>query len=474
MITMNVKPTIDPMLLNIGCGMDLPTANLVVGDKGEIIVNGGLDYTTGFVGPGNSYKTALLLYALFTAIDRVIAVAKSYLLIYDSENTLKTHRLQKLIEKYERLKEEVVNDPSGSMIQLTNKANYYGDEIITAFRDMTKEIQKSDKKIKYRGYNLGKVGAYKDYVPRFLGIDSMSKLKPKLVEDMVHGARKEDNSIAHVDMRDGKWKANLILDMSNLTAKANIRVISTAHIGKDGSMDGGNKYNKPTKKLHFLKEGETIKGVSAEYFNLTSTIWLSSKSTVLKNQTTKLPEYPIGDDIDQQATDLMVVGLSVLRSKNGPSGVMEYIVISQADGVLEDLSNFHNVKLEKFGISGNDRFYHMDLYPDKTLSKGKVRKALEQDKKLCRAVQITRDIQQAKIYQSHTVRSGLWCTPKELYDGIIEAGYDWDELLQTRNWCAIDNYHPDLPPYLSVFDLFRMRKGMYTPYWHKKTKKGEK
>ncbi|MNJ60807.1 hypothetical protein D3C77_565660 [compost metagenome] len=68
----------------------------------------------------------------------------------------------------------------------------------------------------------------------------------------------------------------------------------------------------------------------------------------------------------------------------------------------------------------------------------------------------------------HDLEEGLLCTPKELYDDIVKAGYDWDLLLDSRGfWLPLEEKgtYADLP-FLSTMDLLNMRAGTYRPYWY--------
>ena len=59
----------------------------------------------------------------------------------------------------------------------------------------------------------------------------------------------------------------------------------------------------------------------------------------------------------------------------------------------------------------------------------------------------------------------MLCTPKELYDALIQKGYDWNRLLETRGYWTFNNEQQALP-FLSTMDLLRMRVGLYHPYWY--------
>ena len=154
-----------------------------------------------------------------------------------------------------------------------------------------------------------------------------------------------------------------------------------------------------------------------------------------------------------------------MRGKNGLTGYTVEIVVSQSEGVLPSLTEFHYLKKRKFGFTGNDRSYVLDLYPDCSLSRTTIRDKLDEDQRLARAMNITAEIMQIKEYWP-TFDKDLWCEPKVLYEDLKKMGYDWNVLLDTRGWWTLQNDKQPIP-YLSTMDLFRMRKGLYKPYWMK-------
>ena len=113
------------------------------------------------------------------------------------------------------------------------------------------------------------------------------------------------------------------------------------------------------------------------------------------------------------------------------------------------------------------RSYHLDIYPEVNLSRTTVRKKIDSDKKLRRAIKITSDLLQMQTFMPQY--KNLYCTPKELYDDIKKLGYDWNVLLDTRDWWTIKQYSAsnNLKPFLSTLDLLLLRYENKKPYWLK-------
>ncbi len=231
------------------------------------------------------------------------------------------------------------------------------------------------------------------------------------------------------------------------------------------------KYNQPTKKLQYLKQGDAIKGVSTKFFYLLNNAWYAHTARVLKNQTTKLPEYPRNSE-ESSETDLNIVKLTQMRSKTGISGYTIDIIVSQTEGVLPTLTEFHYIKENgRFGLDGSAINYNLVFCPDVSLSRTKVRLKIEEDADLRRGINIASELCQLHKFHPQLRNKDLLCTPKELYEDLKAMGYDWKVLLKTRGYWLIDNYTDKDVPFLSVVDLLKMRKGLYVPFFLDKDKK---
>ena len=107
----------------------------------------------------------------------------------------------------------------------------------------------------------------------------------------------------------------------------------------------------------------------------------------------------------------------------------------------------------------------MDLCPDIPLSRTTIRRQIEKYPELRLALEHTTYLYQIDRYWKNFDQS-LLCSPKELYEDLKKLGYNWDELLKTRNYWTFDQYTNPVR-YLSIIDLLKMRAGLYKPYWMK-------
>jgi hypothetical protein len=263
------------------------------------------------------------------------------------------------------------------------------------------------------------------------------------------------------------------MEMPGVTGAAYHYMLLSAHIGKNIEMNTGPMPVAPVKKLQFLKNGDVIKGVSDKFFFLMANCWHTFNATPLINQGTKSSEYPSdpSDNIPLD-TDLMTVSVRQLRSKSGTTGYVLEILASQTEGILPELTEFNIIKSnDRYGISGTMQHYSLDILPDVKLSRTTVRSKIDSNSELCRAINITSEMCQMKIYWRH-LPEGFLCTPKELYDDLIAKGYDWKILLASRGyWVPNDETHP--VPFLSTWDLLEMKAGKYIPYWFTEEQKSK-
>lgn len=463
----------------IGCLMDIPTASIITGAKGETIFNGGLGQVIGVVGAGNNFKSTLIHYMTLSAASKIAEATKTYILTYDTEVNISFDRLERFASEFPSLGEQPIlgNDPMWAIMDKSNMpANKFGDNL---FEYMDQKV--ADKKGYVTIECMLDPYTHKPMsipVPTFVEIDSFTEFEAASVAEMLSGDldAKDTNTYA---MKQGGFKTKFLSQLPGRCPQSSTYVLVTAHTGDKVNM-GLQPWEEPSKKLQFLKTGDSIKSVGSKFSFLTNIAYQAHTGSAFYNQGTKGPEYP-KDPNDILKSDLNKVTLTTLRSKSGPSGGNIEVLISQTEGVLPTLTEFHYLRQNKsgtpgFGISGNDRSYSLDLYPDVSLSRTTVRSKIDNDPKLRRAINITAELHQLPIYHRVILDTDLYCTPAELYKDLKEMGYDWDALLNTRGYWTLNQYsHP--VPYLSTVDLLKMRKGLYKPYWmdkpETKKKKGE-
>lgn len=468
MILPDMEQTTAKYLINIGCLMDIPTGKIVIGKKGEHIINGGLAHLTGITGIGNSFKSTLEHYMMLSAADKF---PESNMSTYDTESNTDENRLTNFAKKFNRWKD---SDPFITQEwKVSDKTNYYGNEWFKRIKDYLK--LKNDKKhLRDTPFmDRERKETVKVLVPTFSEIDSLTEFETADIAKIQDEAELGDSAGLTMHMRQALAKMRMLMDLPTLAGRNNHYFLMTAHLGKDIPMNTGPIPVAPTRKLFSIKNGDKIKGVSDKFFFLLHNLWSAQGVSLLTNQGTKGPEYPLeSESAKEKNNDLNIVSLHLLRSKYGASGVTTLdIIVSQIEGVLPSLTEFHHIKsYGRFGLSGSLQHYSLDLLPEESLQRTTVRTKIDNNPKLRRAINITSELCQMHTHwRDVNELSKYLCTPKELYDSIKELGYDWDMILtDTRGWYTFDNYNENLPKFLSTWDLLKIKAGEYTPYWYKK------
>ena len=461
------------LLINIGACLDIPTGTYILGLHGESILHGGLGFLTGMTGKGNTFKSTICDYMTLSAADRIhSAVNTTAIHTYDTEVNIHESRKQAFSLKFDSYKQG--NIFSDGLWEITDESIILGD---VWWENEKKYL--SDKKA--LGAKIRVSTPFKDrngqamtvILPTFGQLDSLSKFTTSDVAKMV-----DDNELGAsggntVHMRQGLAKMRLLQELPRVCAGYSHFTTVTAHIGKDIPMATGKYAPPPEKKLNHLTPGEKIKGVTDQFYYLTSAFWYAVKSAPLVTKD-RTPQFPRNSEETTQVgdTDLNEVVLKSLRCKNGPSGNTVTLLVSQVEGVLASLSEFYLLNTTKessthpgFGLNGSTQNYMLDIYPAVKLSRTTVRNKIDTDDKLRRALNITAELCQMYEYY-RTLRSTL-PAPKQLYDTLKDLGYDWDFILSsTRGWWTVNDEHHPLK-FLSTMDLVKMASGEYIPFWMK-------
>lgn len=450
---------------NVGSLLDIPTGSYETGKYGESILNGGLGNITGIVGIGNNFKSTIMHFMLLSAMSKFKDSTASS---YDTEINMSEKRLKSLAANVAEFKgEDVIH--SGRWT-ITDKTAYHGNEWFEKFKKYMDLKIANAKSITIDSPFLARDGKSNlpMLIPTFTEIDSLTKFDTESSNAMQESNELGESGANTLYMKEGQAKKRMLSYLPKPVQQSNNYILISAHVGKTIPMD---PRAAPIKKLQFLKNNDTLKGVTDDFTFLTTNCWQCQNAMPLYNDTTKGPEYPRNSDDNVKGdTDLFLVTMIQLRSKTGPSGLILQIIVSQREGVLASLSEFHYLKVnDRYGFNGTLQNYSLDLYPDVKLSRTSVRSKIDSDPLLRRALVITAEMCQMNYLWEESDKA-LLCTPKELYDDLKTLGYDWNVLLSTRGWWTANNdKHPI--PFLSTLDLLKMRVGTYFPYWMDENKK---
>lgn len=458
------RPAPVKLLMNIGCLLDVPTGFFIKGAKGENILIGGLGAITGILGRGNTFKSTFMHFMMLTVMNRIFSTSETSASTYDTEMNIHESALKRFLErfpylnKYDLFHEEIWN--------ITDKTIYSGNKWFEGVKDFLNLKTKSKNKLQVTCpfYDRDGKTPMEVVIPTFNEVDSFSEWTTDDVLKM-----QDDNEIGEsggnpIHMRIGLAKTRFLMEVPALYGAINHFLLLAAHMDDFVQMQNGPMSGPPTKKLQHMKQNEKAKGVTGKFFFLMNNCWHCKSATVLSNDGTKGQEYPISESETYAGDkDLNMIEVVQLRSKAGQSGYSLNIIVSQTEGILPTLTEFHHIKKANYyGMTGSNRSYSLDIYPDVSLSRTTVRSKIDNDPKLQRAINITSELLQMEKFQRRY--RDLFCSPKELYDDLKNLGYDWDIILQTRGWWTFNDYDHPIPR-LSILDLLEMRKGSYHPYW---------
>lgn len=464
----NTKPAfiqVDPykVLYNVGAMMDLPTGEYIRGMKGEAIINGGMGALVAIVGKPNVFKSTIAHYWTLAAASRVMSGGYiPYINTYDTEMNIHPERMLYFSKKFDEFKDiDIIKEGIWS---ITDTTKHIGNE----WFKMLKDFLRNEKVKNSKNYMLDTPFISKEGVPvrvmfpTFGELDSLSKFVTSDIEEMQNKNELGESGGNMLFARAGLGKAKLLIELPVLCNSAAHYTVTTAHVGQENTM-GLQPHQIPSKKLQHMRTGEKIKGAPDDFFFLTNSCWQATSATLLNNDTTKGPEYPkTRTSVDKNSTDLNLVTLKLLRNKSGPSGHTVTLVISQTEGVLPALSEFHFIKEnERYGLEGNNINYHLALYPNVNIMRTTIRELLDNDARMRRAVKITADFLQMKQLCKELP---LEIPDLKLLYAKLDKDYGWDTILNTRDYWTFNQYEHKVP-FLSTLDLLEIYHDIKKPYW---------
>lgn len=453
-------PEVRPMF-NVGACFDIQTGRYLTGEHGESILCGGTPQITGVAGRGNTYKSTIEDFFILTIMDRYRDTAA---MIYDSEESKSPFRYRELSRHMRNIRDIDLVD--AGRLKITDATIYSGNKWFDILKQVGAErVKARDKLLLTTPFFDRKGNPIKIMQPGLAGIDSFSQLRTDVVLDMMDKGTAGGSDRNMEAMRDASSKTQMLNEMPHFAAESGIYFFMTAHVGDKAQLD---PYAPNPKKLSFMGAGKSLKNVPEKFTLLTNNLWETLSATPMINQNTKAPEFPRSQEDDMRGdTDLMEVKMINLRGKNGPSGLPFSVICSQSEGLLAGLTEFNYIRqFERYGLGGNLQNYFLDLCPDVSLSRTTIRGKLDNSWRLRRAMEITAELCQITNLWHHVDRS-LLCTPKQLFEDLKARGYDWDELLGgTRGYWVFKEHEADEPlKFVSTWDLLKMRKGLYVPYW---------
>ena len=458
---------------NVGACLDIPTGKFKKGRHGESLLAGGIPLLFGITGKSNNFKSTMLAYMLLTALYR-LSKNKASLSWYDTEVNVDLARLAYIASQIEGL--EIFDDAENSVFNqglwvFSDKSNISGNKWIDKIQIFINEKIKNSRSLLAESpfLDLDDKTLIKYMIPTASGLDSFTEFETDDVLAMREKTEIGDSKANTINLRQGLGKDRLARELPSLTARGSHFFGSCAQYGKLKEMDGGT--TPPRKTMNTMRQDEKIRGVTESYLFLTMHLWLIDGSELLISDDKTNAEYPIDEDNASEAVDLYKCPMKMLRSKTGSAGFTIPVLVSQKRGVQPALTEYYNLqKANKgYGMSGTgSHVYELDLLPGTNMRRTTIRKLIESDKVLRRALNLTSEL--CQIENFHEGMKGNVPPPKEIYKKLRADGYDWNVLLNTRGWWTFDN-DKQAQPFLSSQDLINMYNGTYEPFWISKDKK---
>lgn len=449
-------------MFQVGCLMDVQTGRYIKGAKGEWILNGGVAAIEGITGPGNSMKSTLAHARLLIAMYRY-AQASGF--SYDTENSSTRLRFIELANQIDPTGELAATlDEDIGRFGFTSAVEYDGTAWFAVLKEMVDYRIKNEKQIETPFVDKTTQKPIMIYAPVFGEIDSLSQFWTAAITKKVDNSNVGESEMNTVAMQSAAGKSQLLDALPVLTGRSSLCITMTAHMGDVIVMD---QYNQPKKKLAFVKNTRKMKKVPENFTFLTNNLFEITELKPLINQGTKAPEFPLTKEDDMKgSTDLMVATVLPIRTKSGVTGIPFELIFSQTYGLQTTLSEYWYCKnFNRYGLSSNVVTQYLELYPDVKFSRNNIRQLIKEDPKFRRAMEITSELCQMKNLWLEFATENL-VDPAELYKGLKEKGYDWDELLETRGYWTFDQY-TNPKKFLSTYDLLELYNKDKKPFWMK-------
>ena len=474
--------------------LDIALGRFEKGEGGATYLNGGLSRIMGYGGRGNVFKTYKMCYLAWSMFLRYRV---EWMTFYDTEESAEAARQNDILCCVLR-NNYIDYDPTTAPI--TEYFQAKGDQRFT-MSNISKlsgtdwfeewiENRAEDREKQYRSGKGRKTTPYfnimgereKVMIPWIHNCDSLSEWHSDSHDKASSKVEVGASEANHLSMTDYRDKAAMLARWPKLAGKGEYTLNFTVQVTDDIVLD---KYAGSDKKLDTMKGKMKLAGVPSKQISyLTNSLLIATSSGELSYQGsfnsktgTNEPEYPRIDAKGNTASynDLKIITYTQWRAKSGPTGVKISLIFSQEEGLLQGLSEWHYLKdtmsKNPWGWERSGSNYALDILPTQKFQRTTIRTTLETDFKLSRAISIT---QQICYLYNNTIRipAHIIMTGSELYNKIIEQGYDWDEILgETVDWwfCDEDKKHFSKPT-LTIWSLLEMAADVWHPKFLKRNK----
>lgn len=435
--------------INTGTMYDLMTGSAIRGVDGKWIISGGLTNSImGVQGRGNTYKST----CSGSFIARALGIYKDVEgLIVDSEDSI-----SKDIERVQRFAGEFSGffNINECVRFLSGGINDIGT-VFEKIRELceSKHVNRKEYLIETPYVNILTGKPVMAWLPTIVFIDTYSEMF-SIDENMMLEEGLDDKKNKTIYLVDGNKKTMFIRALRRWCEQYGLYVIATAHTGDNTSIDS---YGPVAKQLQYMKQSDKLKNVGSKFDKLTIPLVQTMNPTILVDSD-KSCMYPNGDSTPNN--DINEVILMVQRCKKNIAGLGIPFVVSQSDGLLNSVTNYHYLKSNNyFGLNGSKIKHQPTLLPDTTVSRNTIRRQESESYELRRALDITAQYCYIKQHWNTGAIKELdfSLSPNELYDKLNSNGVKWNDILNSRgHWVYSKECAYGEREYLSVFDVVEL------------------
>jgi hypothetical protein len=433
---------------NTGTLYDYLTGDAVRGYDGKWYIRGGYGpFVSGIAGRGNTFKSTFI----DGLLGRILGIyPRSEAIAVDTEGIKDA---QRIITCAGRL---------GSQIDISR---------ITVKSSIDYDLQTTWKKIQ-------EIGEYKEahrkeytfespfvdgltgkrvvaWIPTLLFVDSLTEMFSADEAEMMNSKEgMDDKKIKMLWMVDGNKKTMFMRHIRKACERWGLIVVCSAHIGANTSIDS---YMPPSKQLQHMKQADRFKGVGAKFEFLTRNLIIATRCSLLQVPETKDTLYGWEDGTTPDK-DLNELSITLVRGKNNLSGGELPFVISQSQGLLNDVTNYQYLRSnDYFGLPGNKTTHACAFMPTVKMTRNSMRAASEKDPKVERALELCAQL----LYIRHNwavaqTFPDVLKTPEELYEQLQKKNSRVDEVLASRGYWTYDEKNEQ--PYYSILDVLELLK----------------
>lgn len=451
--------------INTGGPIDILNGKFIAGSEGNLILSGGLGPCTGVIGKGNSFKSTTMNGCSVNAMARFPG---SHFLLYDTELSV-TDRM-----RLARMSSLHLDDPEkrqAHLLDLTDRIKVSDPSTkegsnLDAYIDFLKAIR-DDKIAHYKDYEIETEildprtsKPYRMLIPTFSNIDSWSEAMVRQldVKNEEFDSDTEAKEQKTMFMEEGWHKKRLMRQLPRICAQGGIFLSMSGHLGKKIAM--GNTPN--TKDIPYMGQDETVKAMGNEfYFLMSSILKISNTRPITDKNDRRLSDYP--SEGHTSGVELQELDLTLVRSKNSPSGFQTQLVSSQNYGIMSGLSYYNYLRNNKYYGLGTPNKVYNPLVADTNLGRTKI---FDQslNYKVQRALELTYQLFVIQTTWSlHNQAIDFSIPVEEFANKLTGSGYAIDDILNSRGWWTYKGAPGIDRSLLTLPDILTIITGQYKP-----------